>query len=133
MINWRIIIPLIGILAGIATFISFVYISWDRFFYEPKHQKIKWISYHPVVNGGNPVKNQGIAPVKEGVIQTTLKPIINKYGQCIVYKENNKLTLQAVFPNTMKITFEERVGERVTTGCSIAKSRKYTLKCCWVD
>jgi len=116
------------------TAIGLGYITYDRFFYAPKHHKIRWEVYHPSANGGKPVKQTGMASVKEGIIPVKLNALKRKeFGQCVVTKEKDGWYLQAAFPNTTTITFEDRVGNRVGKGCSEARVRLYEIKCCWIN
>lgn len=131
--RWKPIVAVIASLAGLAAIITCGFYIKDRYFYTPVHQKIVWTAYHPDVDAGKPVKNEGWSIVKEGSIQTTLLPIMNTFGECVVYKENNQLTLQASFENTKRVTSQDRIGDRVTEGCSEATIRSYSLSCCWVD
>ena len=127
---WGKIIAAIGTIAAV---ILVVFTVWWHYDDSPSHHKIKWSVYHPTVIDGKPLNNIGYEPVKEGSIQITARPLKHYIGECLVYKENGHLTLQAYYPNTMRITFDMRVGERVTDGCSKAYVRLYEIECCWID
>ena len=123
------------IIAGIAALAATVFIGLQVYWHyqAPTHHKIQWSVHHPTVLSGKPLYNKGYSPVKEGTIRITASPLKEYIGDCLVYKQNDRLTLQAYYPNTMRITADMRVGERVTEGCSEAYVRLYQIKCCWID